>query len=124
MSRLTFKQTVCGKGYARVSLSINGKFVGFNAHRVICECFYGKSELHVNHKNGIKHDNRPENLEYCSNEYNHREGFSPRRKLNYYAVILIRLLSKEGYSNQQISDMIEYTRQGVYHIVKGDIWKE
>lgn len=41
-------------------------------HRLVCEAFHGKpdSKMDVNHKNGVKDDNRPENLEWCSRSEN------------------------------------------------------
>jgi hypothetical protein len=53
------------KGYQRVVL--HGKTMG--VHRLVMFTFKpqeGMEKLHVNHINGIKDDNRPENLEFCT----------------------------------------------------------
>jgi hypothetical protein len=39
-------------------------------HRLICLAFYGESDLHVNHKDGVKTNNRLENLEFVTNMEN------------------------------------------------------
>lgn len=41
-------------------------------HRLVCEAFHGtpKNTMDVNHINGVKDDNRPENLEWCTRSQN------------------------------------------------------
>lgn len=54
------------KGYIRVSLNLNGIARSKTVHRLMMEAFTGEDTRPVNHKNGIKTDNRLNNLEYVS----------------------------------------------------------
>lgn len=60
-------------GYLRVILvDRNGKRKDCLVHRLVCETFHGADSKHldVNHKNGLKYDNRAENLEWCTKQEN------------------------------------------------------
>ena len=61
------------KGYSRITLTINGIKKDHKVHRLVAFTFLGNPLLiskQVNHKNGIKSDNRVVNLEWCSCKQN------------------------------------------------------
>jgi len=59
-------------GYLQTQLVINSVVTDFRIHRIVATVFVenpeGKDQ--VNHKNGIKTDNRAENLEWCTHTEN------------------------------------------------------
>ena len=60
------KSSSNGTGYMRIMLSKDGLRKEYYVHRLVMEAFVGKNSLHINHKNGIRDDNRLENLEYVT----------------------------------------------------------
>ena len=57
-------------GYMHVILYKGGGVKYFLVHRIVMIVFVGESDLQVNHINGIKADNKLENLEYCTRSEN------------------------------------------------------
>jgi hypothetical protein len=66
------KSTKDNKGYLRVGLTINGKLCTKKVHRLIAQTFISNTlnKPFVNHINGIKSDNRVENLEWVTAKEN------------------------------------------------------
>lgn len=68
-------------GYLIVGLCKDGKTHTKTIHRLVAEAFLSNPQQlpEVNHRNENKHDNRVENLEYCSSEYNTKYGSRTER---------------------------------------------
>lgn len=72
------KQHRSTTGYCLFQLSKNNKVKAHLAHRLIWTVLNGPlpEGLEINHMNGIRHDNRPENLEVCTRSENMRHKFN------------------------------------------------
>ena len=65
------------KGYRRITLCMNGKMTTRKIHKLVAIAFIGlcPERYEINHKNGIKSDNRMSNLEYVTHVENMRHAF-------------------------------------------------
>lgn len=63
-------------GYMSFCVKINGKYKRYSVHRLVATAFYGKNNgMVVNHINGIRSDNRIDNLEFITQADNVKHAF-------------------------------------------------
>ena len=66
-------------GYYQVNLWRDGKIFVKKAHKMIAEAFHGappEAHYQVDHKDGNKENNRPDNLEYVSPSENQKRAYA------------------------------------------------
>lgn len=121
------------QGYLQVRAMVGGKRVHTGAHRLVWQHFNGDIPTghEVNHKNGLKDDNRPGNLT-CGTageniEHAHGGGLAdqhgqrnPAAKLSDNEVARIRLAyAQGGYTQAQLAERFGVAHQTVSKLVRG-----
>jgi hypothetical protein len=71
-------------GYVSAVLRKEGVGISYRVHRLIIKTFLGESDLVVDHINGIRHDNRLENLRYCTHRENSKYSSEKMETLSKY----------------------------------------
>lgn len=129
------KLILCPEGYVKLRLhNKNGKAQNIRAHRLIAQTFFGdKGPLKVvNHKNGIKSDNRTENLEWVSSGQNQKHAYDRgfrkkgeqhwKNKLSENCVREIKILFSQGTTISRIAKKFEIGMSTAYAIKTGRTW--
>lgn len=124
------------KGYMSVFLSKNGKEKRFYVHRVVATAFVPNPENkpQINHKNGVRNDNRSENLEWCSRSENEQHkykflGFIQKRALpvvqisNKKIIAVYPSIRHAARATKCGTKEIARCCRGMYKQVKGFQWE-
>lgn len=123
---LVLKPYINSCGYKNVKLYKAGKRKRFSVHRLVAEAFIPnpKNLPQVNHKNEDKTDNRVENLEWCTNKYNHNYGTRTERAAKskskkIYQYNLKGLLCGVWPSGVVCEDITGFDRRKIYCCCNG-----
>ena len=97
------------KGYLRLDLSIDGKRKNASVHRLVAQAFIpndDESKNQVNHKDENKENNRVDNLEWCTAQYNSTyNDIHHRRRHSQLIRDKIKPLYRPDLSNKQNIEM-------------------
>lgn len=135
----TLKWNIGKDGYARLHIGRGSTRKRMFVHRLVAETFLAKdtSRPFVNHKNGIKTDNRVENLEWCTRKENSQHAFklglNIGRKgedhinisvLTEEQVLEIREMYKTGnYIQTELAEIFKVKQAHISSIVLRKVWK-
>lgn len=127
-------------GYKRFAFAVDNTVKHCSVPRVVWEAFVGPIApgLQINHKNGVKDDNRLSNLEVVTPSENTLHGFrvlgrrpvsNPRpgsmhggAKLTEANIFEIVALRQSGLSQQKIANRFGITQAWVSRILLGKSW--
>lgn len=127
------------RGYSAFKLHVKNISHHRYGHRLVWEAFVGliPEGLEVNHKNGVRGDNRLENLELVTRSENMLHGlrtmgrhFNPAKgsrhgcaKLSESDIPVIRTMLSGGRTQSQIAETFGVSKVAIGRIARGQNWR-
>jgi lambda repressor-like predicted transcriptional regulator len=125
------------RGYCKITLFNARKKSYVRVHKLVMAAFIGPLPLNhaINHKNGVKHDNRLENLEYVTHSENtlhmyhvlkvkHFRGSEAKNaKISEDEAIAMRVLRRKGWKLKQLAELFGLSASSICWICKNKTWK-
>jgi len=126
-----------GRGYKKVTLTINGVQIQKYVHRLVADAYCKKPEttekLQVNHKDGDKSNNNYLNLEWVTNSENqihaHKTGLKPNGKdlwngkFDTYQIKLMNRMDQSGVKRYEIAEKFGCSKSTISDILNGKRYK-
>lgn len=126
------------RGYSCVALCKKGKVKYILVHRLVAEAFINnpQNKKQVNHINGIKSDNRVENLEWCTPSENIKHAFKlglrkpikgsnvGTSKLTEKQVSEIKMGLEKGFKQKDLARLYCVSIEAISSINTGVRWSQ
>lgn len=140
LAPFSLKASRHSSGYAQVNLKVDGGYRTFLVHRLVMAAWIGPCPdgAVTNHINGIKTDNRLENLEYCSQSENMAHSFrtglspkpptrrgenAPKAKLTPEQVVELRKEAEQGCQLKHLAAKYGITTPTASKVVLRQTWR-
>lgn len=117
-----WKWCITNGGYARRTISKDGKVVGISMHRLIMDTPDGMETDHINHD---KLDNQRQNLRICTKSQNHFNRLKNRVGSSYYRGVSWNKQKKSWETAIKLNKkriFIGYFKNERYAAMAWDIW--
>ena len=125
------KKAILHDGYLRIKINFNNKQKNISVHRLVYkfhnpdwDIFDSSMENHIDHINGIRDDNRIENLRVVTNHQNQHnrlkaKGYSITRTGNYQAKIKLnnKTITIGTYKTEDEAHQAYLEAKKKYHVI-------